>query len=92
VAIQISQIEPVFAIPSTRAYYYRAFGTFNSTWPNSNYTLDNQEQWNMRLIPLPANFAAQHLEQRNQMTALSNSLHSASCWKWTTTSKPEKYH
>ena len=88
VAIQISQIEPVFAIPYTRAYYYRAFGTFNSSWPNSNYTLDSLEQWNMRVVFMPPNFV-QHLAQQNQMIALSDSLRAASCWERTTISKPQ---
>ena len=56
VAIQISADESIFTTASLRSYYYRGFGPFDSSWPNSNYTLDNDDQWNMRLIllaPLP---------------------------------------
>ena len=90
VAIQITQDVPVYAIPSTRAYYSRAFGTFNSSWPNSNYTVDGLEQWNMRTNPLPPNYAIQNLEEQNQITTLSGSLRAANCWRYTI-SKPEGY-
>jgi len=50
VAIQISAVESVFATASTRTYYYRGFGSFDSSWPASNYTLDYNGQWNMRVI------------------------------------------
>jgi hypothetical protein len=85
VAIQISADESVFAIPSISAYYYRGFGSFNSTWPDSNYTLDNEVQWNMRVTSLPPISAsvAQGLEQQDQINALPASLHAESYWEWT---------
>jgi hypothetical protein len=81
VAIQISEIEAVFAIAYPRAYYYRGFGSFNSSWPDSNYALDNQEQWNMRVIPIPSTLITQHLEQQNQINALPATLQAESYWK-----------
>ncbi|MGA2785558.1 MAG: hypothetical protein ABSF09_12750 [Candidatus Bathyarchaeia archaeon] len=83
VAIQISEAEAVFAIAYPRAYYYRGFGSFNSSWPDSNYTLDNQEQWNMRVIPIPSSLIAQRLEQQNQVNALPSALHAGRYWEWT---------
>jgi hypothetical protein len=70
VAIQITHVEAVFAIASPRTYYYKGFGPFNSSWPDSNYTLDNEEQWNMRVIPLPSSFIVQYLERQNPINAL----------------------
>jgi hypothetical protein len=85
VAIQISAVESVFAIPSTSAYYYRGFGSFNSSWPDSNYTLDNEVQWNMRVTSLPpiSTSIAQRLEQQNQINALPAPLRAGSYWEWT---------
>lgn len=84
VAIQVSAGESVFAIASTSYYYYRGFGSFNSSWPVSNSTLDNQVEWNMRVISLPPISAsiAPHLEQQNQVNALPASLHAGSYWEW----------
>lgn len=74
VAIQVSEDEAVFAIAYPRAYYYSGFGSFNSSWPETNYTLDNVEQWNMRVISIPSTLTAQNLEQQNQTSALPVSL------------------
>ena len=82
VAIQITHVEAVFAIASPRVYYYRGFGSFDSSWPASNYTLDNDEQWNMRVIPLPSSFIVQSLEQQNRVNVLPISLRAGSYWKW----------
>src|SRR5208282_2374797 len=74
------------SLPS--AYYYRGFGAFNSSWPDSNYTLDNEVQWNMRITSLPPIFTtslAQGLEQQNQINALPASLRAGSYWEWTKT-------
>jgi hypothetical protein len=71
VAIQISAVEAVYAITYTGTYYYRGFGPFNTSWPDSNCTLDNNEdQWNMRVALLPPVLIAQHLNQQNQINAL----------------------
>ena len=79
VAIQISSSESVFAIASTRAYYYKEFGSFNSSWPHSNYAFDYAGQWNMRLIYL-VHFPTLPLEQQNQINALPASPHPGSYW------------
>jgi hypothetical protein len=69
VAIQISAVESVFAIASTRTHYYRGFGSFDSSYPYSNYTLDYEGQWNMRVI-YTVHFPIRPLEQQNQIKAL----------------------
>lgn len=71
VAIEISQIETVFAITSPRAYYYRGFGPFNSTWPDSNYTIDSGDQWNMRIVTYPPTFIIQPFDQQYQTHSFS---------------------
>ena len=72
VAIQISAVESVFAMSSTRTYYPRGFGSFDSSWPNSNYTLDYNGQWNMRVI-YSVSFPIHPLEQQNQVNTPSMS-------------------
>ena len=83
VAIQISEAEAVFAIAYPRAYYYRGFGAFNSSWPDSNYTLDDQEQWNMRVIPILSSLIAQRIEPQSEVNALPASLNAERYWEWT---------
>jgi len=50
VAIQLTAGASVYAVASTRAYYPKEFGPFNPSWPDSNYTLDYADQWNMHVI------------------------------------------
>ncbi|MGA3297596.1 MAG: hypothetical protein ABSD41_09100 [Candidatus Bathyarchaeia archaeon] len=65
VSIQISAVESVFTTASLRSYYYRGFGSFDSSWPDSNYTLDNDDQWNMRVTLLAPLSVTQPLTTTN---------------------------
>lgn len=88
VAIQMSENEAVFAmayppfsLAYPKIYYYRGFGSFNSSWPDSNYTFGYEEQWNMRVVSLPSN-TPDSLQQQNQINLLPISPRVGTCWKW----------
>ena len=100
VAIQISAVESTFAIASTRTYYYRGFGPFDSSWPSSNYTLDYNGQWNMRVI-YSVYFPIHPLEQQNQINAppmggasdqiLSSNFFCKPCYRYNIASAEAEY-